>query len=148
LGSALATPSVTTVTASPYLRLRAQWAFQTEYGDGADVEYDQGLNSIEISTTAGYLGGTTPANWVVDVPDFTGASYDPSWGLHAGATASWAVTGAHGNVLAFFGATLVDGAQVVGAVAASDAASFDRLGFTRRRPRAPSQLDRRLKPQR
>ncbi len=89
------------------------------------MEYDQGANSIsEVSATTGYFGGM-PSTWVVDVPDFSGASSTarPA-GLHSGSPLSWQVVGAGGNVLPFFGATIVDGAQIIAGLVSNSSASF------------------------
>jgi hypothetical protein len=87
------------------------------------AEYDQGANSIEVTATAGYFGGM-PSTWVVDVPDFAGTGYDASWGLRSGTTLSWLVVAAGGNVLPFFGATIVDGAQIIAGLTSNSSASF------------------------
>ena len=123
LGPALSTPTVSSLAASPSLRLRAQLPSQNAYNAGVNVEYDQGANSIEVTATAGYFGGVPPT-WVVDVPDFAGAGYDQSWGLRNGSTLSWLVVAAGGNVLPFFGATFVDGAQIVAGLTTNSSASF------------------------
>ena len=65
-----------------------------------------------------------PSTWVVDVPDFSGAGYDPSWGLRSGTPLSWLVVGAGGNVLPFFGATFVDGAQITAGLMTNLSATF------------------------
>ena len=123
LGPPLSTPTVSSLGTSPTLRLRAQLPSQSAYNAGVNAEYDQGANSVEVTATAAYFGGV-PSTWVVDVPDFAGAGYDPSWGLHSGSTLSWLVVGAAGNVLPFFGATFVDGAQITAGLATNSSASF------------------------
>jgi len=123
LGPPLSTPTVSSLGVSPTLRLRAQLPSQSAYNAGVNVEYDQGANSIEVTATAGYFGGVPPT-WVVDVPDFAGAGYDQSWGLRSGSTLSWLVVAAGGNVLPFFGATFVDGAQIVAGLTSNSSASF------------------------
>lgn len=123
LGPPLSTPAVSSLGTSAGLRLRAQLPSQSAYGAGVNVEYDQGANSIEVVATTGYFGGV-PATWVVDVPDFAGAGYDSSWGLHSGSTLTWLVVAAGGNVLPFFGATFVDGAQITAGLTTNSSASF------------------------
>jgi len=122
-GPALATPSVTTIGASPYLRLRVQLPLQNAYNAAVSGEYTQGGNGMSISATAGYFTGTQ-ASWIIDVPDLTSAGYDPAWGLKAGATLSWEVSAVGGNVLPFAGALGVDGAQILVAGTSNDAAAF------------------------
>ena len=125
-GPALAAPSVTTLGSNPYLRLRTQLPSQSAYNGGASAEYDQGNNSVEVRATAAYFGGT-PTSWIIDVPDFSGASYDPTWGLHSG-TLSWLVLAARGDILPFFGAPMFDGAQIVVGLTSNGAASFNVIG--------------------
>jgi hypothetical protein len=122
-GPPLSTPTVSTLGTSPSLRLRTQLPSQSAYNGGVSAEYDQGANSIEVTATAGYFGGM-PSTWVVDVPDFAGAGYDASWGLRSGTTLSWLVVAAGGNVLPFFGATVVDGAQIIAGLTSNSSASF------------------------
>jgi hypothetical protein len=86
------------------------------------AEYDQGPNSIEVTATAGYFGGV-PSTWILDVPDFTGAGYNATWGLGSGGTPAWLVVAAGGNVLPFFGATPVSGAQIVAGLTTNASAS-------------------------
>jgi hypothetical protein len=122
-GPLLPTPTISTIATSPSLRPRAQLPSQSAYNAGVNVEYDQGANAIEVTATAGYFGGIPPT-WTVDVPDFAGASYDASWGLRSGATLSWLVVAAGGNVLPFFGATIVDGAQIIAGLTSNSSASL------------------------
>jgi hypothetical protein len=122
-GPALSTPTVTSLGTSPYLRLRAQLPFQSAYDGGAILQGDQGANSVRLSASAGYFGGT-PSTWIIDVPDFTGASYDPSWGLRGGAPTSWLVGAVRGSFLPFLGATMFDGAQITGALTSNSVAAF------------------------
>ena len=123
LGPQLSTPTVSTLGTSPSLRLRAQLPSQSAYNAGVNAEYDQGANSIEVVATTGYFGGM-PSTWVVDVPDFAGAGYDAAWGLRGGTTLSWLVVAAGGNVLPFFGATVVDGSQLIAGLRTNSSASF------------------------
>jgi hypothetical protein len=123
LGPPLSTPTVSSLGTSPTLRLRAQLPSQSAYNAGVNVEYDQGSNSIEVTATTAYFGGI-PSTWIVDVPDFAGASYDTSWGLRSGTALSWLVVAAGGNVLPFFGATVVDGAQLIAGLMTNATASF------------------------
>jgi hypothetical protein len=121
-GPPLSTPTVSTLSASPVVRMRAQIPSQTAYSAGVSAEYDQGPNSIEVTATAGYFGGV-PSTWILDVPDFTGAGYNATWGLGSGGTPAWLVVAAGGNVLPFFGATPVSGAQIVAGLTTNASAS-------------------------
>ena len=125
-GPTLNQPTVTSLGASPYLRLRAQLASQTSYNTAAVAEYAQSANSVSVAATANYANGT-PANWVLDIPDLTAAGYDPTWGLKSGASVDWQVTAASGAVLPFFGATPVDGTSLVVGGVSSSSTAFNRL---------------------
>jgi hypothetical protein len=105
------------------LRLRAQLPSQSAYNAAAVAEYDQGDNSVHVSATAGYFGGT-PSTWVVDVPNLAAAAYDPLWGFRSGTPLSWSVVAAGGNILPFVGAPMVDGAQIVVGLTSNSGASF------------------------
>jgi hypothetical protein len=122
-GPPLSTPTVSTLGTSPTLRLRAQLPSQSAYNAAAVAEYDQGDNSVHVSATAGYFGGT-PSTWVVDVPNLAAAAYDPLWGLRSGTPLSWSVVAAGGNILPFVGAPMVDGAQIVVGLTSNSGASF------------------------
>ena len=112
-GPALSQPTVTTLGASPYLRMRAQFASQSAYNALAVAEYSQNANGASVVMTAGY-SAVLPANWTVDIPDLTAAGYDATWGMKSGA-ADWQVTAAGGDVLPLLGATPFDGARVTAA---------------------------------
>jgi hypothetical protein len=125
-GPALNQPTISSIGAAPYLRLRAQLASQATYGAAAHARYVQTANTAAVAMTAGYAGNT-PANWVLDVPDLTSAGYDPSWGLQSGTSLSWEVFAAGGNVLQLFGATPVSGAGIVAAAVSNGSATLNRL---------------------
>jgi hypothetical protein len=125
-GPALNQPNVTSITTSPYLRMRAQLASQATYNGAAQVRYTQSANSVRVTMTAGY-SGSLPANWVLDVPDLTSAGYDPTWGLKSGLSMSWQVFAAGGNVLQLLGATPTDGANILAAGWTNNSATFNRL---------------------
>jgi hypothetical protein len=116
LGPPLTMPTVTSVAASPYPRLRAQLPSQSAYNAAASAEFRQNDNLVEIFGSAAYFGGTPP-NWTLEVPDLTAAGYDPAWGLRSGTPVDWGVGSITGDFLVVAGATLVDGAQMVGAEA-------------------------------
>ncbi len=137
-GPALSQPTVTSIGASPYLRLRAQLASQSEYNTAANAEFNQGVNSVAVTTTAAYLGALPP-NWTLDIPDFSSAGYDPTWGLKSGSSVDWDVLAAGGNAfLPLLGATPVDGDRLLGAQVGNTSASFNRLdSFAIWRRRSP-----------
>jgi hypothetical protein len=82
MGPQIATPTVTSVTTSPYVRLRARLPAQPEYGGAAQFIYGgllQGGRNTGVSVTAAYLGGT-PAMWDLVIPDLSGAEgFQSSW---------------------------------------------------------------------
>jgi hypothetical protein len=121
------TPTITSLGAAPYLRLRAQWARQSAYGSGANADFQQGSTDVNVAITATYASGA-PANWTIDIPDLTSAGYNAAWGLKSGTPLDWLVSGVGGNFLPFIGGPPTDGAQMVGGVASSSSSvSFSRL---------------------
>jgi len=102
LGPALVVPTISTVATAPYARLRAQWTLQPQYNRFLYAVFTQALGAsttgrgITLGTTSSYLGGSTSADLVV--PDFSGVSgWDNSWGLVAGASTVWTVSGSGWN---------------------------------------------------
>jgi hypothetical protein len=114
LGPPLAVPAVTSVATTPYLRPRAQLASQSAYNAAASVQFDQNDQRVEVVASAAWFGGL-PASWALEVPDLAAAGYDPAWGLRSGTPLNWGMEALTGNFLVFAGATLIDGAQIVGA---------------------------------
>ena len=131
-GPALSQPTVTSLGTSPYLRLRAQVASQSEYNGGVNAEFSQNANSVGVAITAGYTG-TAPATWTIDVPDLTAAGYDPAWGVRSGSPVDWQVIGLGGNFLPLLGATPADGMRMTAAIVGNTSSSFDQLWRMRRR---------------
>ena len=125
-GPALNQPTVTSITTSPYLRLHAQLASQATYNAAAQARFAQTANTASVTLTAGYAG-TTPANWILDVPDLSSAGYDPAWGLKSGSALSWQVLAAGGSVLQLFGAIPVSGANILAAGVSNNSALFSRV---------------------
>ena len=98
LGPALVNPTISTVATAPYARLRAQWTLQTQYNRFVYAVFTQPVGTssegrgITLGTTSSYLGGASAADLVV--PDFSGVSgWDGSWGLVAGTSTTWTVSG-------------------------------------------------------
>ena len=130
-GPVLNRPTVTSLGTSPYLRLHTQLASQSEYNAGANAEFDQGNNSVTVTTTAGYTG-TAPPNWSIDVPDLSSAGYDANWGLKSGSAVDWSVIAAGGDLLPLLGATVADGQRAIIASVSSTSSAFS---IARRRTR-------------
>lgn len=94
LGPVPSTATVSAVATTPYVRLRAQWTAQTEYGKYFSAVYSQSNAAAPrtsiISATSGYVGGTSVD---LTIPDFTGvAGWDSNWGLKAGQATQWVIT--------------------------------------------------------
>jgi len=130
-GPAISQPTVTSTGTSPYLRLRAQFASQTEYNTAANAEFTQSANSVAVTTMADY-SSVMPATWAVEIPDLTSAGYDPTWGLKSGSPVDWEVLAAGGNILPLLGATPLDGIRMVGAGAGNTSSAFQRFRRSRR----------------
>jgi len=137
-GPALNQPSVTSIGTTPYLRMHATLASQSAYNGAASADFDQSANSVTVIATAGYAG-STPASWTLDIPDLTGAGYDPAWGLKTGSAVDWQVTALGGGFLPALGAAPVNGDRILGAEVGSTSTSFNRFArvIPRRRMREP-----------
>ncbi len=75
LAPVLSNPTVSTLTATPYLRLRGLLPVQPEYPAASRFVFYQAPATgperlVFIAVTSGYLGGTPVGNWDVVVPDF------------------------------------------------------------------------------
>jgi len=95
LGPVPATATVSVLSTTPYVRLRAQWTAQPEYNKYFSATFSQSNTTAPrtstVGATAGYVGGTTVD---LSIPDFTGvAGWDPNWGLKAGAATTWTTAG-------------------------------------------------------
>jgi len=108
IGGALATPIVSTVATSPYIRLRASLSRQAEYGSAIDVDFSQqhtnlSVTSVSITATERYFGSRS---WNVDIPNLSGVTgWQNSWGLvSGGGTIEWTVTAFNGRPELLFGA--------------------------------------------
>lgn len=82
LGSALATPTFTTLASTPYLRTRVQLAAQADYNRYFFLNYSQSVTgakrSVWVTNTSSYLSG---APFAFDFPDFSGVSgWQNVWG--------------------------------------------------------------------
>jgi hypothetical protein len=134
-GPRVAGIAVSTISTSPYLRLRGQAASQGAYTAGAIAYFAQGNRTVSVGMTAGYVG-TAPATWMLDIPDLTTGGYDPSWALKSGQSTAWEVDAAGGDVLPFIGGNPTNNAQIMIAGAQQSSAPFSTSRFrTLRRPR-------------
>ncbi len=98
LGAALGTPTITTL-AGAYLRLQASLAVPAEYGAGASLYYIKTApgapQSVTVSATPGYAGGTAAALVTPDLSGVTG--WSDSWAPPPGSAVRWTITAAGGS---------------------------------------------------
>jgi hypothetical protein len=109
MGPTLNTPTITSVTSSPYSRVRGTVASQAQYNTFAEFGYFQqpaggGSRFVITGVSAAYLGAT-PTTWDVLVPDFTGtAGFVSSWMLSPGQTTNYFAELFSGRTDLLFGA--------------------------------------------
>jgi hypothetical protein len=94
LGPGLSVPTVSTLTATGYARLRAAITVQPEYNKDFTFNGQQTgatPRSFNIQQTAGYASGSSLN---LDLPDFSGvAGFDVTWGPKVGTVVNWTVSG-------------------------------------------------------
>ncbi len=91
-GALLDPPTVTVVSSAP-VQLRATGAWQADYGTAGTASFVQttGARSVTVTGTRAALGGG--ANYVFEIPDFTGApGWNPIYMLQAGVATSHTVS--------------------------------------------------------
>ena len=126
LGSTLGVPTITTVATTPYLRLRAQLAAQSEYNRLAGIFYTQGSGaserSVSVMMTAAYAG---TASYDLTIPDLSAASgWNNAWGLQPAVATNWTEIEAGGSFNFFFpGQHPTDGSTVLYATRSGTIAS-------------------------
>ena len=109
MGPSLNTPTISSVTSSPYSRVRGTLASQTEYNTFVEFGYFQqpaggGSRFVIAGVSAAYLGGT-PTTWDVLIPDFTGtAGFVSSWMLAPGQSTNYFAEVFSGRTDLLFGA--------------------------------------------
>lgn len=145
LGAALNAPTVTEIASTPYLRLSASLPSQSDYPSFASVRHFQGPRTVSVTGTSGYFG-STPATWVLDIPDLSGvAGFSVStYPLQPG-TATTYVEAYSGTLAQFFGsfaeaenlklAGRIAGAGLAQASVVSDARPERRSRFAGKRGR-------------
>ncbi len=105
LGGQLTAASVTSLGASPYVRLRASGSWQAEYGDGIGVTFQQtGQGTSRVWTTSSsrafYNAG---GSYAEELPDLSGVSgFNTNWGLRPG-VATTAALSANGGIAGTIG---------------------------------------------
>ena len=75
LAPSLSTPAVTTISTSPYMRLRGQLPVQPEYSTLTQFIFCQSCGTstehqVFVVVTAAYLGATPASTWDVSIPEF------------------------------------------------------------------------------
>ena len=120
LGAALNAPTTSTVASTPYLRLRAQLAAQSEYNRFGGVSFAQSQGTSIVRSVSVYATGAVAGTSGFDltIPDLTAAAgWDNAWGLQAGTATEYSVfaTGGTSTGLGFLGQNPTDGATVVSA---------------------------------
>jgi hypothetical protein len=121
LGAALSAPTTSTVATTPYLRLRAQLAAQSDYNRFGGVSFSQSpggnlARSVSVYATSTVAGAS---GFDLAIPDLTAAAgWDNAWGLQAGTATEYSVfaTGGTAAGLAFLNQTATDGATIVTAL--------------------------------
>lgn len=104
LGPLLSRPTFSSLGATPYPRLRVQFASQAEYNSVALGHFSQETGTatdrvVTILMTTAYLGAV-PATWDLSVPDLTAASgFSSSWLLATGQSTTVAAAAYGGAIL-------------------------------------------------
>jgi hypothetical protein len=92
--------------------MRASVVSQTEYPTMMQAFFGQltggSFRVVNMFTTAAFLGGR-PATWELTIPDFTGTTYQNTWGLQSGASVNVNVQGFDGDAAVILGAAPEDG---------------------------------------
>jgi hypothetical protein len=113
LGPLLPTPVVTSVSSSPYARLRATLASQAEYPSLVVFTFLQSsLSNARYVTqyvTAGFLG-STPSSWEILLPDLSSVpGFQAAWMPAAGQATAYLAEAFSGRTELLFGAMPVEG---------------------------------------
>lgn len=95
LGAVVSTPTVTTLTSTPYVRLRTQLARQPDYQDYWTFNYSQSaggvVRSVVTQLSATYQGSASTVD--LSVPDFTlVGGWQNTWGLQQSTSISHSAT--------------------------------------------------------
>lgn len=93
LGPPLAAPTITAVSTSPSLRVRAEFAPQPEYDRSTSIVYEQGRSSamVVVSMTSAYAALADGFNLVM--PDLSHVEgFEGAWTLVPGAQILWSAT--------------------------------------------------------
>jgi hypothetical protein len=85
-------PALSTIAATPSLRLRAKFDVQPDYDRLTGITYQQGQSPVvTVSMTAAYAA-LGDSGYDLIVPDFSSApGFDARWALRAGEQLFWSV---------------------------------------------------------
>ena len=99
LGAPATMPALSTIAATPSLRLRAKFDIQSDYDRLTSITYQQGQNTVvTVAMTASYAA-LGDFGYDLVVPDLTNApGFDARWALHAGEQAFWIATRTGGTL--------------------------------------------------
>jgi hypothetical protein len=139
LGPALSTPTMTVVSTTPYVRVRAAMTAQADYSTVARFTLLQGTFAarkfVVPIVTAAYLGAL-PTTWEVVVPDFTGTpGFNPAWMLVASENTPYVAEAFSGRNTLLFGGVAVGGDAYRLAYHQSSVATAARIRGSARLPR-------------
>ena len=99
LGAPATVPALSTIAATPSLRLRAKFDIQLDYDRLTNITYQQGQNTVvTVGMTAAYaaLGST---GYDLMMPDLSSApGFDAHWSLRAGDQVFWSATRTGGTL--------------------------------------------------
>jgi hypothetical protein len=112
LGADLSAVTVTTISATPVLRMRASLDSQSDYSSFVVASFFQtgcnGCRRVDVVMTRGWFGGTPPAKWALDVPDLSPVGLGSAFGLASDAT-TWEVEAHSGSLATYLGRRPADG---------------------------------------
>ena len=115
LGAPATTPTVSSITMTPSLRLRAAFDAQPEYDRLTSIAFVQDQTTVTIAATAAYAR-LAAAGYDLVMPDLSSvAGFDPRWALRANEPVFWNVSRVGGtlglgvNAQPFAGATVRTG---------------------------------------
>lgn len=142
LGAALNTPTIQTITSTPYVRMRTTLQSQVDYPDFATAYFIQSSRSVFVTVTAAHFSGT-PTTWTNEIPDFSAAGgYPTNAGLQSGTSTQWFVEAFDGTLESYISATPTDGATVRFAGRSANT-STTQMSVTGERPSPRAMLERR-----
>lgn len=109
-------PRLDVVSNAPTLRLRAQFAPQTEYDRLTTIGFQQGPSRLVTVAMTSTYAGLTGAGYDLVVPELTGVEgFDSQWALRPGVATLWTASRVGGTLALGFDVVPTDGATRRGA---------------------------------